>query len=193
MRPCWSDITLAGLSCPVFLSWWQLWGFHWLWRGAIFSLRTFLADVFGMSRVLQLSCVWVGMNHLVLVGRIELVPGFWVVLLVPEAVNTKRSRTSTMKGGGEQKWQEISLKKIKCGERRCWTGTVERKQDTIERCLVEERWLWDEVNCEFSPVIWQRFRSLTKVWIKRWWSISPPLPLAEHHHCQITHKERAIV
>lgn len=78
-----------------------------LWRGAIFSL----ADAFGMSRFLQLSCVWVGMNHLVLVGRIELVPGFWVVLLVPEAVNTKRSRTPWKGEGGGQKWQEISLKR----------------------------------------------------------------------------------
>lgn len=42
-------------------------------------------------------------SHLVLVGGIQLVPRFWVVLLVPEAENMKRFGASHIKGGGEDK------------------------------------------------------------------------------------------
>lgn len=38
-----------------------------------------------------------GSSHLVLVGRVELVPGFWVALFVPEAANMERFRASRIK------------------------------------------------------------------------------------------------
>lgn len=52
------------------------------------------------------------MSHLVLVGRIQLVPRLWVVLLVPEAEKyKKRFRASTVKRAGEDKNDRRLVKK----------------------------------------------------------------------------------
>lgn len=50
------------------------------------------------------------MSHLVPVGRIQLVPRFWVVLPVPEAENTKRFGAPNIKRGGRTKMTGDLLK-----------------------------------------------------------------------------------
>lgn len=45
------------------------------------------------------SGVSLGTSHLVLVGWVELVPRFWVVLLVKEAANMEQVRTRRIKRG----------------------------------------------------------------------------------------------
>lgn len=52
----------------------------------------------GVSGHVAAQCA-TGESYLVLVGWVELVPGLWVVLLVPEAANVERFRACRIKGG----------------------------------------------------------------------------------------------
>lgn len=76
------------------------------------------------------------MSHLVLVGRIQLVPRLWVVLLVPEAEkNNKKNRfrASTVKRAGEDTNDRRLVKKAALDVEKGDVGRERWRQNKIKQ------------------------------------------------------------
>lgn len=96
---------------------------------------------------------WLGSSHLVLVGWVEVVPGFWVVLLVPEAANMEGFRAYEIKREEGTKrdcrWDgERHIGRKRTASQKKHGGSEGHGQNEIKCINVwnKDRWLWDEVN-----------------------------------------------
>lgn len=75
-----------------------------------------------------------GNSHLVLVGGVKFVPGLWVVLLVPEAVNVERFRAREKTGHVREAFMMKDKKNItsRCREKKKQRGERDHDVDKYE-------------------------------------------------------------